>query len=101
MLPNRFSITQKAEERLKREKAVTGLSTNIASRLLFWRSIERGEELEVTQNIEPGKMHLEKTVWLGESQTATETILLNKYPDRTPDEHAILFALHVESGLSN
>lgn len=99
MLPNRFALTQKTEEKLKREKLRTGVSPNILARELFFRSIEKGLILDPPKEITYGKMMLEKTVWLGELESITEAILLNYYGNIDKNEAAKFWALHVQSVL--
>lgn len=103
MLPYRFTLTTKAEEKLKREKQRTGIPPNLAARELFFLSIEKGKkfgDIESERNkIKFGKMALEKTVWLGDCQTVTEVILEQLYPHQCSETHSKLWALHVESEL--
>src|SRR5690554_3395077 len=100
MLPNKFQLPKNMYEKLKRDERVTGLTPNVSSRALFFKSIETGKLFcsEDMATLETEKPNQEKSVWLGESQTATELILHNLYPKKSPDEYAKLWALHIEHG---
>lgn len=100
MLPNRFALSQKAEETLKKEKQKTGISPNIYSRELFFLSVENRNPISLTEEeIELGNMQLEKTVWLGGCQTSIELLLTQLYPGASPEKLALAWAKHVEDGL--
>jgi len=99
MLPKRFALTRNAEEKLKREKLRAGISPNILARELFFKSIEKNKKIEMPEKIDLGTMLLDKAVWLGDCQTVIEHWLNNSYPKKTAEEHAYLWALHVDSEL--
>lgn len=96
MLPKRFSLSKNTEEKLKREKAKTGVSPNVLARELFFKSIETGPILEAGQDFKAGQMALEKSVWLGDLETITEEILKQLYGNIEKDEAAKKWALHVQ-----
>lgn len=99
MLPNRFSLTQQTEEKLKREKLRSGVSPNILARELFFRSIENGVVTEPAKEIIFGKMMLEKTVWLGDLEHITEAIIKSYYGEVDKNKAARLWAIHVQAAL--
>ncbi|WP_412031183.1 DndE family protein [Halomonas sp. LR3S48] len=100
MLPNRFSLTSYAEDRLKKDKSITGIAINIAARELFFRSIERGIKFSSLTTIAWGKMELDKATWLGDCRIITELLLTSMYPKHDSAELATLFAMHIDAQLS-
>lgn len=99
MLPNRFALTQKSEERLKRDRQKTGISPNIMARELFFKSIELGPIHEKILEFKAGQMVLDKSTWLGELETATERVIKNMYGCLESEEAAKRWAIHIESTL--
>lgn len=99
MLPNRFTLARKTEEKLKREKQQTGIPPNILARELFFLSVESGKVFQSPVSIEQGNMTLDKNTWLGETQEATVSILNNLYNGRTAAELAIFWSMHVAHGV--
>lgn len=99
MLPNRFSLAQQTEEKLKREKLRHGISPNILARELFFRSIETGITVDPSKEITPGKMMLEKTVWLGDLEKITEAVILGRYGKVDKNLAAKIWALHIQAAL--
>lgn len=100
MLPNRFALTAQSEERLKREKQRTGVPPNILARELFFRSIEVGPVIDINKELTMGKMHLEKTTWLGELESATESAIQAFYGRISREDAARVWALHIEREIS-
>lgn len=99
MLPNRFSLTKQTEEKLKRQKLRTGTPPNILARELFFRSIEYGAIQDTPEDFQAGQMNLEKSVWLGELEKATEITLKNIYGNIDKNEAAKKWALHVQQAV--
>ncbi|PJX12559.1 DNA sulfur modification protein DndE [Halomonas sp. 141] len=102
MLTDRkFSLTKKTEDRLKRAKQASGQSINQLANENFFLSLEKNFKVRLENLERPtmGTIKLDKSTWLGECQVVVEVALKNLYPSASPDEAAILWALHVESGI--
>lgn len=99
MLPNRFALAQQTEEKLKREKLRHGISPNVLARELFFRSIEKGITVDPFKEMTPGKMMLDKTVWLGDLEKITEAIIINRYGNVDKSVAAKIWALHIQAAL--
>lgn len=102
MLPNRMNLSKIVEEQLKRLKAQTGITPNIAARIAFFKSIESGHEFDA--NIEhklDGALVLDKITWLGKTQQATELLLKLRYPELESKRLQAAWASHVEHGISS
>lgn len=100
MLPNRMQLTQQTEEQLKRLKAYTGVTPNIAARIAFFRSMESGFRYHGDQRKLDGALVLDKNTWLGETSQVTELLLMLHYPELDQKELAKAWAAHVEDGIS-
>ncbi|OUE40775.1 hypothetical protein BZY95_13750 [Billgrantia desiderata SP1] len=99
MLPNRFSLTQQTEEKLKRDKLRHGIPPNILARELFFKSIEQGVIVDPGKEILFGKMMLEKTVWLGDLEKITEAVIRHRYGKVQKHEAAKIWSLHIQAAL--
>ncbi|MBO2563541.1 DNA sulfur modification protein DndE [Shewanella algae] len=101
MLPNRMNLTQTTEEHLKRLKANTGVTPNVAARVAFFRSIEsdfRYTENEAKLN---GSLILDKITWLGDTAALTELLLKMHYPSLDAKQLQQAWAAHVEDGIAS
>lgn len=103
MLPNRMQLSRVTEEQLKRLKAYTGLTPNIAARIAFFRSVEGGFRFDqsLANNKLDGSLVLDKVTWLGETTQATELILAMLYSDLEPKIYLHAWASHVEDGIAS
>ena len=102
MLPNRMQLNKTVEEQLKRLKSQTGITPNVASRLAFFRSIELGFTCNLDDDYKlDGSLVLDKYTWLGKTQLTTELLLKKIYPNIQNKEANILWARHVEHGISS
>lgn len=100
MLPNRMQLTQQTEEQLKRLKAYTGITPNVAARIAFFRSMESGFRYHGDQRKLDGALVLDKNTWLGETSQVTELLLTLHYPELDQKELAKAWAAHVEDGIA-
>lgn len=100
MLPNRMQLTQQTEEQLKRLKAYTGITPNVAARIAFFRSIESGFRYHRDQRKLDGALVLDKITWLGETSQITELLLTLHYPELDQKELTKAWAAHVEDGIA-
>lgn len=100
MLPNRMQLTQQTEEQLKRLKAYTGVTPNVAARIAFFRSIESEFRYHGDQRKLDGGLVLDKITWLGETTQITELLLALTYPELDQKELTKAWAAHVEDGIS-
>ena len=100
MLPNRMQLTQQTEEQLKRLKAYTGVTPNVAARIAFFRSMESGFRYRGDQRKLDGALVLDKNTWLGETSQVTELLLMLHYPELDQKELTKAWAAHVEDGIS-
>ncbi|WP_417690245.1 DNA sulfur modification protein DndE [Pseudidiomarina sp.] len=102
MLPNRMNLSKIVEEQLKRLKAQTGITPNVAARIAFFKSIESGHEFDA--NIEhrlDGTLVLDKITWLGKTQQATELLLKIRYPELESKKLQAAWSSHVEYGIAS
>jgi DNA sulfur modification protein DndE len=100
MLPNRMQLTQQTEEQLKRLKAYTGITPNIAARIAFFCSMESGFRYHGDQRKLDGTLVLDKNTWLGETSQVTELLLTLHYPELDQKELTKAWAAHVEDGIA-
>ncbi|WP_172589479.1 DNA sulfur modification protein DndE [Shewanella xiamenensis] len=101
MLPNRMNLTQTTEEHLKRLKANTGVTPNVAARLAFFRSIESDFRYAGTEVKLNGSLVLDKITWLGDTAELTELLLKMYYPSLDAKQLQQAWAAHVEDGISS
>lgn len=102
MLPNRMQLNRQTEEQLKKLKAYTGITPNVAARLAFFRSVEsdfRYSPERDTKKLD-GSLVLDKITWLGETSQATELVLQMLYADLDSKEMIKAWASHVEDGIA-
>lgn len=102
MLPNRMQLSRQTEEQLKKLKAYTGITPNVAARLAFFRSIESNYRfsLELNSTKLDGTLILDKITWLGDTIQLTELILKMLYPELPSKEIIKAWAAHVDDGIS-
>lgn len=102
MLPNRMQLNRQTEEQLKKLKAYTGVTPNIAARLAFFRSVESNFRYSpiINEKKLDGILVLDKTTWLGNTAQATELILKMMYSSLEPNDFIRAWAAHVEDGIS-
>lgn len=98
MLPNRMQLSLETEEQLKKLKAYTGITPNIAARLAFFRSIESGYVYTQDERKLDGMLVLDKITWLGETSLVIELILKLHYSNFDPKQMAKAWAAHVHDG---
>lgn len=103
MLPNRMQLSKQTEEHLKRLKAYTGVTPNIAARLAFFRSVESGYRAPIDElNIKlDGNLVLDKQTWLGETMQITEITLNMLYPELDSKKKILVWAYHVQDGIAS
>lgn len=101
MLPNRMQLNKQTEEQLKRLKAYTGITPNVAARLAFFRSVESGFRYHPENKKLDGSLVLDKITWLGDTLTVTELVLKMIYPELEHKEWIKAWASHVEDGISS
>lgn len=103
MLPNRMQLSRQTEENLKKLKAYTGITPNIAARLAFFRSVESNFRyiIDHEKNKLDGSLILDKITWLGETLQATELVITMLYPDLDKKQYIKAWAAHVEDGISS
>lgn len=102
MLPNRMQLSRQTEDQLKRLKAYTGVTPNVAARLAFFRSVESEFRYSPERNNKKldGSLVLDKITWLGETLQTTELILTMLYPQIENKEMMKIWAAHVEDGIA-
>jgi len=102
MLPNRMVLNRQTEDQLKKLKAYTGITPNIAARLAFFRSVESEFRYSSVQdsNKLDGSLVLDKITWLGETLQTTELVLKMLYPQLDPKMMIKAWAAHVEDGIA-
>lgn len=102
MLPNRMQLSRQTEEQLKRLKAYTGITPNVAARLAFFRSVESEFRYSSDRDSKKldGSLVLDKITWLGETLQATEFVLKMLYPHVEQKELVKIWAAHVEDGVA-
>ena len=101
MLPNRMQLTRQTEEQLKRLKANTGITPNVAARLAFFRSVETDFRYHPDLKKLDGSLVLDKIPWLGETLVVTELTLQMIYTDLDHKEWIKAWAAHVEDGIAS
>lgn len=101
MLPNRMNLTQTTEEHLKRLKANTGVTPNVAARIAFFRSIESDFRYAGTEAKLNGSLVLDKITWLGDTTELTELLLKMYYPSLEPKQLQQAWAAHVADGVAS
>lgn len=103
MLPNRMQLNRQTEEQLKKLKAYTGLTPNVAARLAFFRSVESDFRYSPERDIKKldGSLVLDKITWLGDTAQATELVLQMLYAELDAKEMIKAWASHVEDGISS
>ncbi|MEL4418927.1 DNA sulfur modification protein DndE [Shewanella algae] len=100
MLPNRMNLTQTTEEHLKRLKANTGVTPNVAARVAFFRSIESDFRYTGNEAKLNGGLILDKITWLGNTTALTELLLKMHYPSLDAKQLQQAWAAHVEDGIA-
>lgn len=103
MLPNRMQLSRQTEDQLKRLKAYTGVTPNVAARLAFFRSVESEFRFSQEHNGKKldGTLVLDKMTWLGETLETTELVLLMLYPEIDKKELIKAWAAHVDDGIAS
>lgn len=101
MLPNRMQLNKQTEEQLKRLKANTGITPNVAARLAFFRSVETNFRYHPDHKKLDGNLILDKITWLGDTLVVTELTLQMIYPNLDHKEWIKAWAAHVEDGISS
>ncbi|HGY1012294.1 TPA: DNA sulfur modification protein DndE [Aeromonas salmonicida subsp. smithia] len=101
MLPNRMQLTRQTEEQLKRLKANTGVTPNVAARLAFFRSVETDFRYHPDYKKLDGNLVLDKITWLGDTLVVTELTLQMLYPELDHKEWIKAWAAHVEDGIAS
>ena len=87
MLPQTMWLNKAVEEQLQTLKGKTGVTPNVAARIAFFRSVEKG-------------FVFDKHTWLGKTQQVTELLLKQRYPEYSDKELQTAWAAHVEDGVS-
>ncbi|MFP2770765.1 DNA sulfur modification protein DndE [Oceanisphaera sp. KMM 10153] len=101
MLPNRMQLTRQTEDQLKRLKANTGITPNVAARLAFFRSVESDFRYHTDSDKKlDGSLVLDKITWLGGTLAVTELVLKMTYPELEQKELIKAWAAHVEDGIA-
>ncbi len=98
MLPNRLNIFKSTEDQLKKLKQQTGITPNVAARIAFCQSIERGTIISLEPRKVDGTLNLDKATWLGDYAELYEIVLASKYPNLDNKELELAWAAHVEDG---
>jgi len=103
MLPNRMQLNRQTEDQLKKLKAYTGITPNVAARIAFFRSVESDFRYSPERDVKKldGSLVLDKITWLGDTAQATELILKMLYTDLESKELIKAWASHVEDGISS
>lgn len=101
MLPNRMQLSLDTEEQLKKLKAYTGITPNVAARIAFFRSIEAGHRYIQDEKKLDGALVLDKVTWLGETAVVTELVLRLHYSNLDPKQMAKAWAAHVHDGVAS
>lgn len=100
MLPNRMQLSVDTEEQLKKLKAYTGVTPNVAARLAFFRSIESGFVYKPNSTKLDGSLVLDKITWLGDTLILTELLLKSKYRNMDQKMYVRAWAAHVHDGIA-
>ncbi|TMO31416.1 DNA sulfur modification protein DndE [Pseudoalteromonas sp. S4492] len=101
MLPQTMWLNKAVEEQLQTLKGKTGVTPNVAARIAFFRSIEKGFVFDKDTDYKlSGSFKLDKHTWLGKTQMVTELLLKQRYPEYSDKELQMAWAAHVEDGVS-
>ena len=101
MLPQTMWLNKAVEEQLQTLKGKTGVTPNVAARIAFFRSIEKGFIFNKEKDYKlSGSLKLDKFTWLGKTQMVTELLLKQRYPEYSDKELQTAWAAHVEDGVS-
>ena len=101
MLPQTMWLKKAVEEQLQTLKGKTGITPNVAARIAFFRSIEKGFVFNKEKDYKlSGSLKLDKFTWLGKTQMVTELLLKQRYPEYSDKELQTAWAAHVEDGIA-
>ena len=101
MLPQTMWLNKAVEEQLQTLKGKTGVTPNVAARIAFFRSVEKGFVFDKDTDYKlSGNLKLDKHTWLGKTQQVTELLLKQRYPEYSDKELQMAWAAHVEDGVS-
>jgi len=101
MLPQTMWLNKAVEEQLQTLKGKTGVTPNVAARIAFFRSVEKGFVFDKDTDYKlSGSLKLDKHTWLGKTQQVTELLLKQRYPEYSDKELQTAWAAHVEDGVS-
>ncbi|KPZ67779.1 hypothetical protein AN394_03469 [Pseudoalteromonas sp. P1-26] len=101
MLPQTMWLNKAVEEQLQTLKGKTGVTPNVAARIAFFRSVEKGFVFDKDTDYKlSGSLKLDKHTWLGKTQQVTELLLEQRYPEYSDKELQMAWAAHVEDGVS-
>ncbi|MDC9512481.1 DNA sulfur modification protein DndE [Pseudoalteromonas sp. CST5] len=101
MLPQTMWLNKAVEEQLQTLKGKTGVTPNVAARIAFFRSIEKGFMFNKEKDYKlSGSLKLDKFTWLGKTQMVTELLLKQRYPEYSDKELQAAWAAHVEDGIA-
>lgn len=101
MLPQTMWLNKAVEEQLQTLKGKTGVTPNVAARIAFFRSIEKGFVFNKEKDYKlTGSLKLDKFTWLGKTQMVTELLLKQRYPEYSDKDLHTAWAAHVEDGVS-
>ena len=99
MLPQTMWLNKAVEEQLQTLKGKTGVTPNVAARIAFFRSVEKGFVFDKDTDYKlSGSLKLDKHTWLGKTQMTTELLLKQRYPEYSDKELQAAWAAHVEDG---
>ena len=102
MLPHTMWLKKSVEEQLQNLKVKTGVTPNVAARIAFFRSVEKGFVFDKNKDYKlSGSLKLDKHTWLGKTQIATELLLKQRYPEYSDKELQTAWAAHVEDGIAS
>ncbi|KJY95878.1 DNA sulfur modification protein DndE [Pseudoalteromonas ruthenica] len=102
MLPQTMWLKKSVEDQLHNLKAKTGVTPNIAARIAFFRSVEKGFVFDKERDYKlSGSLKLDKHTWLGKTQQVTELLLKQRYPEYPDKELQTAWAAHVEDGIAS
>lgn len=102
MLPQTMWLNKAVEEQLQTLKGKTGVTPNVAARIAFFRSVEKGFVFDKDTDYKlSGSLKLDKHTWLGKTQMVTELLLKQRYPGYSDKELQTAWAAHVEDGISS
>ncbi len=99
MLPNRLNLYKATEDQLKAFKQQTGITPNVAARVAFAVSLDKGY-IHTDDGTRPdGTLNLDRSTWFGEYITLYEALLVALYPEASSEKLERAWARHVEAGL--